>query len=96
MRPFDDAAPARAIIGFGRDADGHWVAELACGHRQHVRHEPPMQSRPWVLTADGRASRLDTSLPCMRCLATASTADADDARRGASGEPSGTSGPQRA
>ena len=68
MRPFDDAAPARPIVGFHRDVEGHWVAELACGHGQHVRHEPPLQTRPWVTTAEGRAAHLGTSLPCMRCL----------------------------
>ena len=57
------------IASFRRDEEGHWVAELACGHRQHVRHEPPLQSRPWVLTEAGRASRLGTMLRCMRCLA---------------------------
>ncbi len=69
MRPFDPAAPPRPITGFHQDAEGHWVAELACGHDQHVRHEPPLQSRPWVLTAVGRAARLGEPLPCMRCLA---------------------------
>jgi hypothetical protein len=69
MRPFDDAAPPRAIVGFTTDPDGHWVATLSCGHRQHVRHEPPMQSRTWVLTPEGRRARLGTTLPCMRCLA---------------------------
>jgi len=68
MRPFDEAAPERAIIGFERDDEGHWLAELACGHRQHVRHEPPLQSRPWVLSAEGRRSMLGTRLRCMRCL----------------------------
>ena len=68
MRPFDPAAPRRAIVGFRQDDEGHWVAELECGHRQHVRHEPPLQSRPWVLSEAGRASRLGTTLPCMRCL----------------------------
>jgi hypothetical protein len=68
VRPFDESAPERAITGFRVDDEGHWAAELACGHRQHVRHEPPLQSRPWVLTAEGRASRLGTTLRCMRCL----------------------------
>jgi hypothetical protein len=27
----------RAIVGFHQDAEGDWVAKLACGHRQHVR-----------------------------------------------------------
>jgi hypothetical protein len=25
------------------------VAELSCGHTQHLRHQPPWQSRAWVL-----------------------------------------------
>ena len=38
----------RATVGFHRDDEGHWVAELACGHGQHVRHDPPWQTREWV------------------------------------------------
>jgi ribosomal protein S18 acetylase RimI-like enzyme len=72
MRPFDETAPPRAIVGFHTDADGHWVAELACGHRQHVRHIPPMQTREWVLTAEGRQSHVGHPLLCMRCLEAAS------------------------
>ena len=68
MKPFDEGAPPRAITGFHRDEEGHWVAELACGHGQHVRHEPPWQQRPWVVTEEGRAARLGTTLRCMRCL----------------------------
>ena len=29
------------IIGFHQDEDGDGVAELGCGHTQHVRHNPP-------------------------------------------------------
>jgi hypothetical protein len=58
----------RRIIGFHSDAEGQWVAELECGHSQHVRHEPPWQVRPWVLTAEGRAGRLGTVLRCPLCL----------------------------
>ncbi|MEP7066615.1 MAG: DUF3565 domain-containing protein [Gemmatimonadota bacterium] len=57
----------RPIIGFHVDVGGHWVADLSCGHGQHVRHEPPMVSRPWVLTAEGRASMLGSQLSCVRC-----------------------------
>ena len=42
------------IQGFHVDGEGHWVADLACGHQQHVRHEPPWMERPWVLTPEGR------------------------------------------
>ena len=68
MRPFDDSAPEREIIGFHEDDEGHWVADLECGHGQHVRHAPPMAVRPWVSSPEGRASRLGTMLRCMRCL----------------------------
>jgi tellurite methyltransferase len=41
----------RHIEGFHQDTEGDWVAELDCLHRQHVRHRPPFQKRPWVLPA---------------------------------------------
>jgi hypothetical protein len=59
--------PERRIVGFHQDEEHHWVAELECGHSQHVRHTPPWQVRPWVLTATGRASHLGTVLPCRSC-----------------------------
>jgi hypothetical protein len=55
------------IIGFDRDDEGHWRAKLACGHLQHVRHDPPMTRREWVLTAEGRASREGQELECKKC-----------------------------
>ncbi|SEL96838.1 DUF3565 domain-containing protein [Halomonas caseinilytica] len=57
----------QAIIGYHRDEEGHWVAELACGHDQHVRHQPPWTERPWVLTEHGRRSRLGLALTCRKC-----------------------------
>jgi hypothetical protein len=57
----------QAIIGFHTDTDGHWVAELECGHTQHVRHDPPWQLRPWVLTAEGRETKLGLKLECLKC-----------------------------
>ena len=57
----------RAIIGFHQDEAGDWVADLACGHRQHVRHRPPWTLRPWVLTPEGRAGRIGVSLDCLLC-----------------------------
>ncbi len=55
------------ITGFHLDLEGHWVADLACGHRQHMRHDPPWMERPWVLTEEGRRSRLGVELDCNRC-----------------------------
>jgi len=55
------------IVGFHRDDEDHWVAQLACGHFQHVRHDPPLVSRPWVETAAGRQSMLGHRLECKKC-----------------------------
>jgi hypothetical protein len=57
----------RRIIGFRQDGDQEWVADLECGHAQHIRHAPPWQVRPWVMTAEGRAGRIGSRLPCRRC-----------------------------
>jgi hypothetical protein len=57
----------RAIVGFELDEVGDWIALLACGHRQHVRHRPPWQERPWVLTTEGRQGRLGSPLECAEC-----------------------------
>jgi hypothetical protein len=45
---------AQAIVGYHSDEHGHWVAQLACGHNQHVRHDPPWMIRQWVTTITGR------------------------------------------
>jgi hypothetical protein len=55
------------IVGFNLDEYGHWRAELACGHQQHVRHDPPLISRPWVLTPEGRAGMVGRMLDCKKC-----------------------------
>jgi hypothetical protein len=55
------------IVGFHQDDVGDWVADLACGHTQHVRHKPPLANRPWVLTAAGRQQFLGFSLECKLC-----------------------------
>ncbi len=57
----------QAIVGFHLDAEGHFVADLACGHGQHVRHDPPWQNRPWVLTEQGRKEKLGVMLECKKC-----------------------------
>ncbi len=59
----------RNIVGFHQDPDGQWVADLECGHAQHVRHEPPWQVRPWVQTEEGRTAMIGTALDCVRCRA---------------------------
>lgn len=66
MRASGRSVPRR-ITGFHQDPDGHWVADLECGHGQHVRHTPPWQSRPWVLTPEGRERYVGESLGCVEC-----------------------------
>jgi hypothetical protein len=55
------------IIGFHVDNENHWVAELECGHAQHVRHDPPWTTREWVTTVLGRNGKLGAELNCKRC-----------------------------
>ena len=57
----------QAIVGFHQDEENHWVADLACGHGQHVRHNPPWQNRPWVITEQGRKEKLGVMLECKKC-----------------------------
>lgn len=55
------------IVGFHQDEEEHWVAQLGCGHSQHVRHTPPWQNRPWVVSESGRADKLGCTLECVKC-----------------------------
>ncbi|MFA3790879.1 DUF3565 domain-containing protein [Aliiglaciecola sp. SL4] len=57
----------RAILGYHQDDENHWVAELDCGHNQHVRHTPPWTNRPWVLTVTGRNAKIGFMLNCKKC-----------------------------
>lgn len=55
------------IAGYHKDEEDHWVAELSCGHFQHVRHNPPWVVREWVTTEIGRTSMLGYQLNCKKC-----------------------------
>ncbi|MDF1743650.1 MAG: DUF3565 domain-containing protein [Gimesia sp.] len=55
------------IIGYHTDEQGHWVAQLNCGHNQHVRHDPPEVTREWVTTQQARDSMLGHLLECKKC-----------------------------
>ncbi|MFK5955912.1 MAG: DUF3565 domain-containing protein [Planctomycetota bacterium] len=59
---------SQSIVGFRLDAEQHWVAKLACGHLQHVRHHPPFMERDWVTSAAGRQEHLGTQLTCKKCF----------------------------
>ena len=55
------------VIGFHQDDDQHWVAELSCGHTQHLRHQPPWQSRAWVLDPAQRQEKIGQPFACGWC-----------------------------
>ena len=57
----------RPIVAYHQDELNDWVAELSCGHFQHVRHHPPWVNRPWVETIAGRNSMLGYPLVCKKC-----------------------------
>ena len=57
----------RKITGYHLDEYNDWVAELDCHHGQHVRHNPPFIDRPWVVTKEGRKSKLGEILNCKKC-----------------------------
>jgi hypothetical protein len=59
---------ASTIVGYHQDEAKNWVAELSCGHRQHVRHRPPFVERPWVLTEAGRAAKIGHAIVCAECV----------------------------
>lgn len=56
-----------SIVGYHKDDENHWVAKLACGHYQHVRHNPPWVNRPWVETLSGRQAKIGYLLECKKC-----------------------------
>jgi hypothetical protein len=39
------AGTPRKIVDFHQDERFDWVADLECGHQQHVRHNPPWTTR---------------------------------------------------
>ena len=57
----------KAIVGYHKDEENHWVARLSCGHFQHVRHDPPWFNRPWVESDAGQQSMLGHLLNCKKC-----------------------------
>ncbi|MBA1201928.1 DUF3565 domain-containing protein [Pseudomonas capeferrum] len=66
-RASENARPVSRVQGFHRDAEGHWVVELSCGHTQHLRHQPPWQARPWVLDPRQRDERIGQPFACGWC-----------------------------
>jgi len=59
----------QSITAYHQDEESHWVAELECGHYQHVRHNPPWINRPWVKSERGRNAKIGFQLECKKCNA---------------------------
>jgi Protein of unknown function (DUF3565) len=57
----------RKIVRFRLDEKMDWIAELECGHSQHVRHNPPWTERHWVTTTEGRQEHIGFELVCLAC-----------------------------
>jgi hypothetical protein len=55
------------VTGFHQDDAHDWVAELSCGHFQHMRHNPPWINHPQIVTVAGRQTLLGTELNCKKC-----------------------------
>ena len=55
------------IIDFHLDEIYDWVADLDCGHTQHVRHKPPFINRAWVVDPELRAEKIGLELNCLKC-----------------------------
>ncbi|MFK7701207.1 DUF3565 domain-containing protein [Pseudomonas caspiana] len=43
------------------------MAILSCGHTQHLRHQPPWQSRAWVLDPQQRLQKIGEGFHCGWC-----------------------------
>ncbi|MDG1875714.1 MAG: DUF3565 domain-containing protein [Mariniblastus sp.] len=57
----------QAISGYHQNSEEHWVAELSCGHFQNVRHDPPLSTRKWTQTQQGRDLMMGFELNCEKC-----------------------------
>ncbi|WP_420833502.1 DUF3565 domain-containing protein [Shewanella pneumatophori] len=60
-------AMQQPIVSYHKDDEDHWVANLSCGHSQHVRHRPPWEIRNWVTSQQGRDAMLGYNLDCKLC-----------------------------
>jgi tellurite methyltransferase len=63
------------ISGFLQDPNGDWVAELACGHAEHVGDQSGVES------ATARAAKLGMPIACPSCEMPALPENAQEARR---------------
>ena len=60
-------AMMRTILRFQRDEEQEWTAILDCGHKRHLRHDPPRESRPLLEDPQFREDSLGQKIDCGRC-----------------------------
>jgi hypothetical protein len=66
---------AHKIVDFHLDESLDWVADLECGHQQHLRHNPLWTNRHWVTTPQGRYEHLGYELQRLVCVTYRSKTD---------------------
>ncbi len=57
----------RAITGFHMDRFQEWVADLECGHKLKMRHNPPYMECPWIGIGKGREEHIGDNVECVDC-----------------------------
>jgi len=57
----------RKILSFETDQDKEWRVVLDCGHRRHLRHDPPRETRPRLDDPEARQAVVGRRIECGRC-----------------------------
>ncbi len=57
----------RTILDFEVDEEGDWRVLLDCGHRRHLRHDPPREMRPELSDPARRQTTIGRKIECGRC-----------------------------
>lgn len=58
----------RKILSIEEETNEEFVASLSCGHKRHLRHDPPRETRPRLLDSQEREAIIGTQIDCGRCL----------------------------
>ena len=61
------AETMRKIVDFHLDGNLDWIAQLECGHPQHILYSPLCNHRYWLTTPQGRLGYLGLELACPVC-----------------------------
>lgn len=57
----------RTILAFEQDDDKEWRVILSCGHKRHLRHDPPRERRPQLHDPQTRDQAIGGLIECGRC-----------------------------